>query len=592
MTPSFKKRLPIPAYIIDTLQQIVFTRLVLMSVFLAISDLAGILLIFPFVSLAMNPDYIQSHPILTFFFTNLTHSELIIYSGISLIVAYLVKAQLHQKVLKSQNEIIAGFTKDLTDDFLHKTINAKYEFFSKLSTSRLAGIAFSNTIHASITLQMMLSILTELFFLLLLLITFIVSMPFVALGIIFISLLYFVFLYKPISKKVTYLGVLQNNIENLRHRVLHSLAASIRDIKIMSLGPTIESYSRDISSKFAESNWMFATTQGLTRIYLETLMLIGIVVSIILFLSHGSDIQKATPLIALATLASLKALPSLAKLISSINAYKYSCRFVQHLLDTSMQLESNQQLKRDDCLSFDQQLCIDNLYFSYGDKPTLKNISMTIQKGSSVGIVGPSGSGKSTLLDIITGLLETKQGVFSLDNQVIEPFSSKSFSSILGYVPQSITLFDESISYNITFEAHPDKTRLKQAIEISKLDHFIESLQDKESTKIGEGGINLSGGQKQRLAIARAIYKAPEILVFDEPTSALDSITEKAFIADIAKLHGLVTTIIVSHKLSNVTDCDNIYVMDKGIIIDSGVHESLLISCNLYKTMYHTQLSS
>ncbi|MFD0912377.1 ATP-binding cassette domain-containing protein [Methylophilus luteus] len=592
MIASFKKRLPIPAYIIDALQQVVFTRLVLMSVFLAISDLAGILLIFPFVSLAMNPDYIQSHQFLTFFFTDLTHGELIIYSGISLIVAYLVKARLHQKVLRSQNEIIAGFTKDLTDDFLHKTINAKYEFFSKLSTSRLAGIAFSNTIHASITLQMMLSILTELFFLLLLLITFIVSMPFVALGIIFISLLYFVFLYKPISKKVTYLGVLQNNIENLRHRVLHSLAASIRDIKIMSLGPTIESYSRDISSKFAESNWMFATTQGLTRIYLETLMLIGIVISIILFLSHGSDIQKATPLIALATLAALKALPSLAKLISSINAYKYSCRFVQHLLDTSIQLDSNQQLKRDDSLSFDQQLCIDNLYFSYGDKPTLKSISMTIQKGSSVGIVGPSGSGKSTLLDIITGLLETKQGVFSLDNQVIEPFSSKSFSSILGYVPQSITLFDESISYNITFEAHPDKTRLKQAIEISKLDHFIESLQDKEATKIGEGGINLSGGQKQRLAIARAIYKAPKILVFDEPTSALDSITEKAFIADIAKLHGVVTTIIVSHKLSNVTDCDNIYVMDKGTIIDSGVHESLLVSCNLYKTMYHTQLTS
>jgi len=592
MTPSFKKHLPIPAYIIDSLQQIVFTRLVLMSVFLAISDLAGILLIFPFVSLAINPNYIQSHPILNFFFTDLTHSELIIYSGISLIAAYLVKAQLHQKVLKSQNEIIAGFTKDLTDEFLHKTINAKYEFFNKFSTSRLAGIAFSNTIHASIALQMMLSILTELFFLLLLLVTFIASMPFVALGITFISLLYFVFLYKPISKKVTYLGVLQNNIENLRHRVLHSLAASIRDIKIMDLGPTIESYSRDISSKFAESNWMFATTQGLTRIYLETLMLIGIVVSIILFLSNGSDIQKATPLIALATLASLKALPSLAKLISSINAYKYSCRFVQHLLDTSIKLDSNQQLKRDDSLSFDLQLCIDNLYFSYGDKPTLKNISMSIHKGSSVGIVGPSGSGKSTLLDIITGLLETKQGVFSLDNQVIEPFSSKSFSSILGYVPQSIALFDESISYNISFEVHPDKTRLKQAIKISKLEDFIESLQDKESTKIGEGGINLSGGQKQRLAIARAIYKSPKILVFDEPTSALDSITEKAFIADIAKLHGLVTTIIVSHKLSNVINCDNIFVMEKGSLIDSGTHESLLISCNLYKTMYDTQLSS
>ena len=252
-------------------------------------------------------------------------------------------------------------------------------------------------------------------------------------------------------------------------------------------------------------------------------------------------------------------------------------------------LSQSQQEKIVDNLNYEKVMDIKNLSFTYGHGIVLNQVNINIKKGHSVGIVGPSGSGKSTLLDIITGLLKSQTGSFYLDDVKFDPFFSSSLHDILGYVPQSISLLDESIAYNITFEHEPDYKRLNKVLRMSNLETFVNSLQYQENTIIGEGGIALSGGQRQRVGIARALYKEPKILIFDEATSALDSLSEKAFIDEISALRGYVTTVVVAHKLSTVVNCDTIYVLHKGQIVASANHNELMVSCPLYQEMFKLQ---
>ena len=287
--------------------------------------------------------------------------------------------------------------------------------------------------------------------------------------------------------------------------------------------------------------------------------------------------------------SALRALPAIAKLLMSVNSYRYSKSFVERLIDMESILSQSQQEKIVDNLNYEKVMDIKNLSFTYGHGIVLNQVNINIKKGHSVGIVGPSGSGKSTLLDIITGLLKSQTGSFYLDDVKFDPFFSSSLHDILGYVPQSISLLDESIAYNITFEHEPDYKRLNKVLRMSNLETFVNSLQYQENTIIGEGGIALSGGQRQRVGIARALYKEPKILIFDEATSALDSLSEKAFIDEISALRGYVTTVVVAHKLSTVVNCDTIYVLHKGQIVASANHNELMVSCPLYQEMFKLQ---
>ncbi|EAH5820407.1 ABC transporter ATP-binding protein, partial [Campylobacter jejuni] len=216
-------------------------------------------------------------------------------------------------------------------------------------------------------------------------------------------------------------------------------------------------------------------------------------------------------------------------------------------------------------LSFNQELKIYNLGFGYeGKKYLFKNLNLNIKKGEKIAFIGESGCGKSTLVDLIIGLLKPKEGQILIDEQELNANNTKNYRQKIGYIPQNIYLFNDSIAKNITFGDAVDEEKLNRVIKQANLEHFIKNLSQGVQTKVGDGGSNLSGGQKQRIAIARALYLEPEILVLDEATSALDTQSEAKIMDEIYKISKDKTMIIIAHRLSTITQCDKVYRLEHG----------------------------
>jgi ABC-type multidrug transport system fused ATPase/permease subunit len=211
-----------------------------------------------------------------------------------------------------------------------------------------------------------------------------------------------------------------------------------------------------------------------------------------------------------------------------------------------------------------------NVYFSYPNakQPALKNINISIPSFSKTGIIGVTGSGKTTLVDLILGLLEPSQGNLSVDGNIITSANRNCWKKIIGYVPQQIYLTDSSIAENIAFGEqfkNININEVEKAAKVANLHDFItKELPEKYDTIVGERGIKLSGGQRQRIGIARALYHQPQLLIFDEATSALDNLTEQAVMKSIDYLSDKITIIIISHRLSTVKNCDNVFLLNNG----------------------------
>ena len=193
----------------------------------------------------------------------------------------------------------------------------------------------------------------------------------------------------------------------------------------------------------------------------------------------------------------------------------------------------------------------------------MNDISLVIKKGEFIGVVGETGSGKSTLVDMILGLLKPTSGEITIDN-IFSPFS-ESWHQKIGYVPQTTYLTDNTIEENISFGDSPiNDVKLNKAIDESQLRCFIEQLPDGLQTIVGERGLRLSGGERQRIAIARALYRDPEVLIFDEATSALDMDTESRLMETIYQVCTNRTVIMIAHRVTTLQRCNRIVVMEKG----------------------------
>ncbi len=218
-----------------------------------------------------------------------------------------------------------------------------------------------------------------------------------------------------------------------------------------------------------------------------------------------------------------------------------------------------------------------DIYFEHDkDKPILKNINMSIKKGSKVAIVGASGSGKTTLAQIIVGFYSPTKGEISFDEINIKEIGLDVVREHAFLVLQAPTLFNDTIKFNLTFGENVDDTEIKRAIKIAQLEEFINSLPKKLDTIVGANGVKLSGGQRQRISIARMVIANPNIVILDESTSALDVQTESKLFDELSLFLKGRTTIIVAHRLSTIKQADFVYVLDKGEIIQKGVLEELL----------------
>ena len=266
-----------------------------------------------------------------------------------------------------------------------------------------------------------------------------------------------------------------------------------------------------------------------------------------------------------------------------------SCDRIFKILDTRPQVTDSATAVA--IRSFEQAIRYESVTFGYSEEsPVLREVSLEIGKGEAIAIVGPSGGGKSTLVDMIPRFYDVDRGRILIDGRDIREYRIADLRSLVGIVTQETILFNDTVRNNIAYGLQDTPLeKVAEAAEAANAREFIEALDEGYETVIGERGARLSGGQRQRIAIARAILKNPEILIFDEATSALDTESEMLVQEAIERLMKNRTSLVIAHRLSTIQHCDRIIVINEGRVVQSGRHSELLRRDGLYRRLYELQ---
>lgn len=323
------------------------------------------------------------------------------------------------------------------------------------------------------------------------------------------------------------------------------------------------------SYKLAHVRAIQKAVDSLPRMLIEVLF-VGLFVTtiVVLCLEHESPTQMIGVLGGY-LYAGFRLMPGLNRIISHLNLFKTSIPSISLLFKEYNIVAAKENYADIPNFSFKKSINFKDVNFNYlnTEKNALNNINFEIRKGECIGVVGETGSGKSTLIDLLLGLLRPTSGEILVDDTY--PVNSYQWHEKIGYVPQSVYLIDDTIEANIAFGEEPediDQTRLNKAIDDAQLGKFVKQLPQRAKTFVGERGVRLSGGERQRIAIARVLYRNPEVLIFDEATSALDNETEARLMKTIQKVSKDRTVIMIAHRLTTLKDCDRIVRMNNGVV--------------------------
>jgi ABC-type multidrug transport system fused ATPase/permease subunit len=385
-------------------------------------------------------------------------------------------------------------------------------------------------------------------------------------------------------------------------RIINHSLGGVKETRVIGCEAYFEEQMEKEAQKHCQAATLYYSYESLPRILIETVLIIFIVLFIsISQIVSGDNSQDFISVLGVFAVGSIRLIPSASQFVQALaqmRSHSYTLEMlyldlkeIEQLKPQQMSLKAKTKLlnpayQRSQTMKFFNKVELSNITYTYPgtSEPSIQGISLNLEKGKSIALIGKSGAGKTTLVDVILGLLEPQYGDIKVDDLSIYN-TIRGWQNLIGYIPQSISLIDDTIKRNIAFgvpDIFMNHDSLHKAIEAAQLGELISQLPDGLQTQVGERGIRLSGGQRQRIGIARALYFQREILVLDEATSALDNETESLVTEAIRNLSGTKTMIIIAHRLTTVKHCDEIYMLEKGRIIKSGTYEEVVSSQKIY----------
>ncbi|CAA6804437.1 MAG: Phospholipid-lipopolysaccharide ABC transporter [uncultured Sulfurovum sp.] len=542
--------------------------LILFSIFISIIEMVGISAIMPFIAMATDFTLIHSnsyYQAVYQFFDFDKEVSFVITFGMVLIVFYLFRSSINLLYFYLLNRFTQGRYHLLANRLFKNYMEMPYETFIAKNSSSLNKSIITEASNLTHLLSAILFMLSEIFVVILLYgmmlyvhyqITLLLSVILV-----FNALL----MVKTVSVKIKKAGKDRAEAQKSFYEIINRSFANFKLIKLQKNRQEIFEDFGTFSASYAKANIVNSTLVQVPRLFLEAIGF-GLIVLIVTYLvwKYENNISTVLALVSMFVLALYRLMPSVNRIMNSYNQILFYHKSLE-IVDNDLKYE--REVLGDKEIVFKHEIKVENIGFEYEENhPILKDINLSINKGAKVAFVGESGSGKSTLVDLLIGLNKAKTGSILIDGERLSEDNMPSWRSKIGYIPQSVYLFDGTVGENVAFGLHYDAERIAKVLKQAKIDQFLAEKKGAE-TFVGEGGVMLSGGQKQRIAIARALYMNPEVLVLDEATSALDDETEQEIMNEIYMISKDKTLIIIAHRLSTIDRCDRVYKVDKGYLV-------------------------
>lgn len=545
-----------------------------------ILELTGVALIYPFTILIMNPNSIGKYlpnlrlgnPILT---------GLLI--GLCVLLIFIGKNLFMILVQYIQNKFICNWKKDIAEKFMEYYLYAPYKaILSSSQSDKIYDIETLCSVAVDGFVMRGLNLITNIIITAMIIGLLFIKFPIPALGtVIFVTVTMYL-QNKYFKKRSNTLASTMEKINKKHNDTILENISNIKELKILSAEDTFFEKYQIVEKSYRKTQELQSFYNAIPPYLVEMLVVLALLIlACIISIQSPNDNSKLMASFAIIVASIFRIAPALNRIQSSIININASRNFVKRINEKYEKYDfdhfKKENLQSEGILGFHDKIELKNICFSYNsNKQVLKNISITINKGDFVGIIGLSGAGKSTLADILTGLLPADSGEIIVDNTELSQKNFQKFRRMLGYVPQQINILDKSIKENVAWGCKEiNESKVVNALKSAQLYNVIEEYTQGIDSNIIVGSNGLSQGQKQRLAIARALYRDPQIIILDEATSALDVQIEHEITEMLKEISSTKTIIAIAHRLSTLKACNKLIYMKNGTIVDVGTFAGL-----------------
>ena len=569
-------------YIFPRRQRLLFLCLFFMQLVQTAMDFLSVSLILPFVNILVTPDRLDGqwwYELLRRLTHSGSHESIMLLLTFALMAVYVLKNLYKLLMIQLSVKFVSYNEVRMCAKMIRCYMNKPYTFHLQRNTSEIVRNITQDVGGAFSVISTIFNLISDSLVVYLFAVDTTMTLA-ISAALLLCSAIYFL----VVRKKIRATGTEARKLNAKKYKAIHQAMGGIKEVKVMGREEFFADVYQDAGAKAVVLNKRYKIIASLPGILIESLCICSVLGVVAFRIANHQALADIVPSLSAFAVAAMRLMPRANSINGDINTITYNLPSLEALYadltdsereqrERQAEIERKKRERRavaDECA---QDILVRHVSYTYPnrDEPVLRDVSLQIRHGTSVGIIGVTGAGKTTLVDLILGLLRPDSGAVcygALD--IYEDYTQ--WQKHIGYIPQNIYLVDDTIRSNVALGLDPseiDDRQVWRALEDAQLADFVRSLADGLDTVVGERGIRISGGQRQRIGIARALYRDPEILFFDEATSSLDNETEAAVMQAINRIGSSKTMIIVAHRLTTIAGCDRIFKVENGQVYET-----------------------